>query len=192
MKKQTRKIVYFACRIVETLFIVLCVLLCSMVVANVAVKKHGRGKLPMVLGWGQALVLTGSMEPEIRAGSLILVHRQDSYAVGDVVCYLDSNGNVVTHRLVALEGGFMEAQGDANNTADELVPTDHIYGRVVASSLAAGCTVSWIKSNIMFVLPVAVILFAGIYLVKQIFRMNTRNKRKCGENPGNGQKGGGD
>ena len=192
MKEHAGKVVHLAGRIVNALLIVLCVLLCLLVIVNVAVQKHGSGKLPMFLGWGHALVQTGSMEPEIHAGALILVHRQDSYAVGDIVCYQDNRGNVVTHRLVALADGFMEAQGDANNTADELVPTDRIYGRVVVSSLAAGRTVIWIKSNITSVLLAAVILITGIYVGKKIFRMNTGNKRECGENPENAQKGGGD
>ena len=82
-------------------------------------------ELPGIFGIKPAVVLSGSMEPTIKIGDLILVHSVDSTSLkkGDVVCYLYS-GKAVTHRILEItqdaEGRIQYVtQGDANNVRDD-------------------------------------------------------------------------
>ena len=91
--------------------------------------------LPGVLGIKPAIVLSGSMEPVIRAGDLIFIHSTETEKLreGDVICYLDS-GAAVTHRIIAIstgEDGLLRYQtkGDANDAQDRIsVTADQIQG----------------------------------------------------------------
>lgn len=104
-------------------------------------------QLPMPFGVGAAIVLTGSMEPTLSAGDLILVRETDSVAVGDIVVY-QSGGSLVVHRVIHLEEDSVTTQGDANNAPDEPVPLSDIRGSVLLRIPYAGSVVSLIKSPI--------------------------------------------
>lgn len=93
--------------------------------------------IPRLLGWEQYTVLTGSMEPNLPVGSLILVrpaHRAD-IAPGDVITFQSSDGeSIVTHRAVEVTEDSVITKGDANDVRDaKPVPFDQIRGKVVFS-----------------------------------------------------------
>lgn len=118
--------------------IVLCVVFIPIILINIiliAGSYINPGELPGVFGIKPAVVLSGSMEPEIQVGDLIFIRSTDSALLkeGDVVCYLTS-GKAVTHRIISVTQGEdgqprYVTQGDANNAADRLaVTTDQVQG----------------------------------------------------------------
>lgn len=86
---------------------------------------------PHIFGFYPMVVTTGSMEPHLPTGAVVIVHAQKDYQVGDIISFRQE-GAVVTHRIVEqVEGGFRTA-GDANNTQDSgTVATDAVLGRVI-------------------------------------------------------------
>lgn len=89
------------------------------------------------VSWGGSMnylrIRGTSMEPLIEAGDLVMVRRQDSYEVGDIVAYRsDMGGAVVLHRIVAtLSDGYL-LQGDNNTFVDRDQPTRaDVLGRKV-------------------------------------------------------------
>lgn len=87
--------------------------------------------LPEVFGYSYLAVLTGSMEPAVSAGDLIVIYRQTDYHVGDIITFLE-NGIFTTHRISAAGPNGYQTKGDANSAADsDLVPPEQIMGRVV-------------------------------------------------------------
>ena len=54
---------------------------------------------PELFGWSRAVILSGSMEPSMSIGDLVIVHREKEYRVGDIVVF-DSGGLSVTHRIL--------------------------------------------------------------------------------------------
>ncbi|WP_109472393.1 signal peptidase I [Ornithinimicrobium cavernae] len=100
--------------------------------------------VPRLTGWVPLTVLTGSMEPAIPAGSMVVVERIDGEAdldriqIGDVITFLPrtDDPHLVTHRVVG-EGGRSDGstvfttRGDANGADDrEPVGATQIRGRV--------------------------------------------------------------
>ena len=152
--------------------VILCCALCVLLISLVVQRARG-AKLPLVCGWGMAVVVTGSMEPEIPTGALVLVHKQESYSVGDVICFSDAGENMVMHRVIALdalEQGIIQTQGDANNTADDPIAADQILGRVAAVSPAAGYLVIWIKSHVPEMLFCGGIFLVAGYMAKKLLK----------------------
>jgi len=88
-------------------------------------------QIPLVLGFGNAVVLTGSMAPVINAGDMVIIQRQPFYRVGDIVAY--SASTPVTHRIIETTGAGYITQGDANNTEDSEITREAVIGRVVTT-----------------------------------------------------------
>ena len=71
-------------------------------------------KTNLLAGIKSFVVLTGSMEPALPAGSVVFIRPSDSYRTGDVISFKNSSGMTVTHRIVASSNGFIRTAGDAN------------------------------------------------------------------------------
>lgn len=98
-----------------------------------------------VFGFHAAVVLTGSMSPEIEPNDLIVTRAQDDYAVGDIVTY-QTDGAPVTHRIVArTDGGFI-TQGDTNNAPDAEIPASSVIGRVVLTVPKVGAVIGFLQT----------------------------------------------
>ena len=86
------------------------------------------GQVPQVLGYSVFRVMTGSMEPEIRSDSLLVVKKTppEEIAPGDVISFFSPDpaleGAVNTHRVVRIEEENGEirfiTKGDANLIED--------------------------------------------------------------------------
>lgn len=116
----------------------MCVVFVPIIVVNLILivnSYRNPDELPGVFGVKPAVVLSGSMEPAIETGDLILLRDTDPLALekGDVICYL-SSGKAVTHRIVGITAGEdgrprYVTQGDANNAEDRLpVTPDQVQG----------------------------------------------------------------
>lgn len=95
---------------------------------------------PRLMGGGSLTILTGSMEPTISPGDLVVVlpYKDDSSPIlGDIVTYHPNpdDPTLVTHRVEKIEIGVEGeneyiTQGDANNTTDEPITKTQIVGKV--------------------------------------------------------------
>jgi len=88
--------------------------------------------VPKIFGFSHLVVLSGSMEPAIYPGDVIVIREQAAgeYKVGDVVTYLHGT-NAFTHRIVSEENGVFTLKGDNNNAADEFLTADRFAGKMV-------------------------------------------------------------
>lgn len=116
-------------------------------------------KLPTPFGYGAAVVLSGSMEPEFSKGDLIVVKETGDFALRDVVVFQDGE-DLVTHRIIEIDGDTVTTKGDANNTADEPIPAKNIKGKVLFHIPFAGNIVNFIKTPVgtLCILALAIVL----------------------------------
>lgn len=113
-----------AINLLITLLLIFAVMLCVYVVAQVMSRGYAN-----IAGYSMFRVVTGSMEPTMSVGSLLLTKQVpiESVQVGDIVCFRAQEsaifGQMMTHRVVdiftALDGSLLlETKGDANLVAD--------------------------------------------------------------------------
>ena len=99
------------------------------------------GEMQFVFGLKPVCIVSGSMEPGIRTGAVVVVKETpvDSLAMGDIILFR-SGESYVTHRLVgedeeAKESGadaWLITKGDANRTEDTArLSPDQIRGKVI-------------------------------------------------------------
>lgn len=124
--------------------------------------------LPMPLGFGATVVLSGSMEPALSVGDLLIVVPEDSYSVDDIVVY-ESAGIAIVHRIIELGDDFVITQGDANNAPDEQISVSAVRGRVVAAIPLVGYVVQLIQTPIATLVLIAL----AIWLMEASFRRDT-------------------
>ena len=125
---------------------------------------------PELFGWSRAVILSGSMEPSMSIGDLVIVHREKEYRVGDIVVF-DSGGLSVTHRILEkAQEGFV-TKGDANNVPDkELLSENHIIGRVAVVIPMVGKAVLFLKNpaGMMLIMMLAIWRIWGADVVRMV------------------------
>lgn len=121
-------------------------------------------QVPMPFGVGASVVLSGSMEPALSVGDLLLLKEQESYEIGEIVVY-QSGSMPIVHRIISLQDEQVVTKGDANNTADEAFPMEAIKGKVVCAVPFMGYIVWTLKSpvGILLTLGAAVLLLELSY-----------------------------
>ncbi|RST72738.1 signal peptidase I [Siminovitchia acidinfaciens] len=111
------------------LYIFLAVILFNVVTSKMA------GEPPSIFGYQMKAVLSGSMEPGIKTGSIILIKNTDAgdqFAKGDVITFITEEKILVTHRIVEVQdgGSHFITKGDNNNGPDlEPVHVNNIVGK---------------------------------------------------------------
>lgn len=116
-------------------------------------------KLIKVGNYSILVVLTGSMEPTIKAGDMILIKEKDQYQVGDIVTYIDEDSYFITHRITSLDGDKCITQGDNNNIEDLEFNTKSIQGAVVYHSKVLGFFILYLLK------PLAIIYLGSLLFV---------------------------
>lgn len=76
-------------------------------------------------------IRTGSMEPELPVGAVVVTDRYAEPEIGAVFAY-QSGGNIIIHRIIGIDGGGYVTKGDANPMPDAVsVTRGQIKGKVV-------------------------------------------------------------
>ena len=114
--------------------------------------------VPMPFGVGSAVVLSGSMEPEISVGDLLIITEAQSYQVGDVVVFQDGRSSV-THRIVSISEDKVVTRWDANNTEDAPITLEQIKGKVTMVIPLIGYAINLIKTPVGTICVLALAVF---------------------------------
>ena len=94
--------------------------------------------VPKIFGCENLAVLSGSMEPKISVGSMVIVQEVDpnDLEVGDIITYKISDTTLVTHRIVSIDQDAQQivTKGDANDVIDgEPVSFSNVVGKLFIS-----------------------------------------------------------
>lgn len=161
---------------VTSLLLGLTVVLCLYVV--IQVMSHGYASFG---GYSVFRVVTGSMEPTIPVGAIILTDDVEitQVEVGDIVCFRAKNaeirGEIITHRVIGIlenaDGlAMLQTKGDANPAMDGYYVTQaNLVGRVIwntGGSSVLSDIVAFFTNKIGFLACIAVpsLILAGLLL----------------------------
>ena len=138
----------------------------------VSVLRASAGKAPSVFGFSVLQVTSGSMEPEIPVGGIVIVHKvkPDSLKVGDVISFysndVDISGKVNTHRIIEIkqsESGekIFRTKGDANEYADTAAVFEiDLVGKMIMNLGSVGGSVFDVLRN-----PTIILIFIVLPLI---------------------------
>ena len=171
--------------VLVTIMLILAVLLCMYVVIQVLSNGYAN-----IGGFMMFRVVTGSMEPTIPTGALMVTREVPitSIRLNDIVCFRTQEaaiwGKIVTHRVVEIlrsaDGAvLLRTQGDANLVADGyLVDQGNFVGKVIwhtgDDSIVAGIF-SFFTNKVGFLgcIVFPCLLFAGMVLKECVGNIRT-------------------
>ena len=133
-------------------------------------------------------VLSGSMEPQLKTGSLIVTHsvEPEAIVVGDIITFhpRNANENLITHRVIGIGHSsslYFETKGDANEGPDPFtVPARNLVGKVSFNAPYWGYATEFLKTPLGFlfavVIPGAILL--ALYIINLWRALTSRNSKQ--------------
>jgi len=138
-------------------------------------------KLPV--GYRVLVVQSGSMEPAIPVGSVLLTKPTADFAAplpiqrflkGDIITYSIGKNNFVSHRVVGIQekagAFFYQTKGDANKEPDQkLIPESEVVGRAALTVPYVGRFVNFAKTPLgyflMIVIPSLYVILSETWVI---------------------------
>jgi len=155
--------------------------------------------LPIPGNFQIKIVLSGSMEPSIKTGSIVVVKSSGKYEIGDIIMYGEDTKDKVptTHRIVEMrivEGEYrFITKGDANDSIDsgEREGSD-ITGKILFSVPYVGFILDMVKKPLGFAfligVPAAAIIGDELWKIwKEVRRMRKKNNNLPSHKASDGQ-----
>jgi len=130
-------------------------------------------------GFKFLVVESGSMEPAIKTGSLIIVAKSNTFNIGDIITFKKSQPvnkktklGTTTHRIVGMEKNNFITKGDANkNNDDKTVGKQLIIGKVKFTIPILGYVISFAKTQtgfiLLMVIPAIIIIYSELLNIKK-------------------------
>lgn len=114
--------------------------------------------LPEVVGADESyVVLSGSMEPTLSPGDVVIVDATATVGVGDIITYDTGDQVPTTHRVIDERDGGYQTKGDANENVDSgLVAFESVIGRTIITIPFVGYVILWANSPVGYVLLVVI------------------------------------
>lgn len=102
-------------------------------------------------------VISGSMQPALQIGDVIIIKEANNYAEKDIITY-DNGLTTITHRIKSINGDEIITEGDANDAPDKPITKDRILGKYffristfsVFSIMLTGKTIYLIMMLVLF------------------------------------------
>jgi signal peptidase len=147
-------------------------------------------KLPIPGNLKTYSVMSGSMEPTIKTGSLVFIKPSSNYEVGEIVTFKNQEKakETITHRIAEIETKEGErlftTRGDANLTPDsKKITQGEIVGKVVYKIPYLGYPAAFAKTLpgllIFIIIPALIIIYDEIFKIhREVLEIKTKRKAK--------------
>jgi signal peptidase len=149
---------------------------------------------PVTGNYKLLVVKSGSMEPEVKTGSVIVIKPKKDYRVGDIITFgkISRTDVPITHRIVEITNENSEmsyvTKGDANKSVDNVVVKhSEVKGGLLFSVPYLGYVIDMAKTKagmmVILIIPAFVIvvdeirkIVVEVKKIKKEKRMNIDNK----------------
>jgi signal peptidase len=185
-KKRVRKIL----RIVGNVIFGL-ILACVALMIFFMIRSKATGTPPMIFGHYVFIVLSGSMEPSIHTGGVVIVKpvEAEEIAVGDTITFSGFAGSkaLTTHRVVEVtqdeaNGPVFLTKGDANEDPDpNMIPAENVVGKAVGSVPLLGYFMKFVqtKQGLMTFILVPAVLFIVYEVINYLRKRGAKDDVKA-------------
>lgn len=173
-----KKVLKWVNHIVTGILVVVFIVFAAFVLLN----KFSGGE-PSIFGYQLKTVLSGSMEPAIKTGSIIAVKPggdMTRFKEGDIITFMDEERRLVTHRIIeVVQSGdqtMYRTKGDNNNAPDQnLVMSGNVVAEYTGFTIPyLGYISEFVQSKngilVTVILPGVLLLIYAIYTIWTAFR----------------------
>lgn len=123
---------------------------------------------PLLFKYKPVVVLSGSMEPTIKTGSIIYYKwiEPNLLKKNDIITFNNQGKNYVSHRIIDIDENAVTTKGDANDIPDgRKVNFENIRGKVANTTIPViGYFVRIVNQNTFAVVLIAIIILVSEFL----------------------------
>ena len=164
-------------KVINTIILIFVILIAGIVVFSI---------VPFPGNFRLFTVQSGSMEPAIKTGSLVVIKLSKDYKVGDIITFYSpgSTKETITHRVYKIKDQqgttTYETKGDANDVEDSnvLIKSD-ILGKVILKVPYLGYPPAYARTVpgliILIIIPATIIVYEEINKIRAELK---RRKKK--------------
>lgn len=140
-------------------------------------------RMPGIAKWRVLSVLTGSMEPMIHAGDMVIIAKYDEGhpQVGDVVTFWQdqAKSSLITHRVMErLDNGYVLTKGDANHETDGgWTEPKRVLGKVVLRIPYAAAIQEFLRQPLVLAAMILFLLASSYYRWRQTIKLTDHSPR---------------
>ena len=130
-------------------------------------------------------VISGSMQPALQIGDVIIVKKSNNYSERDIITY--SNGlTTITHRIIAINNDEVITKGDSNEVDDKPINKEQIVGKFFFRISNFSLFSIILSKNVIylimiFLLVLIFLLVIGDRIIKNL-RYQSNNVKKLKKN----------
>ncbi len=127
------------------------------------------------LGWRVDAVLSGSMEPQLKTGALVVTRpiEPEAIAIGDIITFRPTaiGENLISHRVTGIEEHsplYFKTKGDANEDPDPfIVPARNVVGKISFHIPFLGYATLFLKTPLgfLFALGIPGVIIIAMYIM---------------------------
>lgn len=131
--------------------------------------------IPLIIGATPLTVMSGSMEPTISVGDIVIVKpvKAETLRIGDTITFQPISGEstLITHRIVekaiAPQGLMFTTLGDNNDQPDRQIAEDQVQGKVIYIIPFVGqlALVGGLEAQAFVVLGIALALAGVLWVI---------------------------
>jgi len=149
----------------------------------VVISSKASGGEPQFLGYQLKTVLSGSMEPTFKTGSIIAVEPVEDPASlhkDDVITYMQEGGDLVTHRIVEVinnnDQTMYQTKGDNNEDSDtQPVLSQNVVAKYTGITIPyLGYLIDFAKSSkgmaILLITPGVLLILYSVFTIRGALR----------------------
>ncbi len=163
MKKIVRLILFIIAMIITSLIVILLIFL---------VQKE-QGKVPYFFTYTSFIATGNSMNPTIKTGDLIIIKKEDTYQINDIIVFHNDENRVITHRIYNKTNELYNTKGDNNQFIDGYqVNSQDIYGKMIGKINNVGSLITFIHDYLGLIISLIISLFILIFITTR--RRNVR------------------
>ena len=141
-------------------------------------------KTPSFFGIKTYVIISGSMEPSLNIGDVVIVKnvKNNALQIGDIISFRQGQ-NVITHRITDIVMVNNQKQyrtkGDNNNAEDSgTINIDIIEGKVINSIPFVGKIVFVLQNKILIILILIILFIVLSYSGKKNKRKSDRRRKR--------------
>ncbi len=159
-------------KILENLIVFIAVAVVMFLLATMLLPKFG---------YGLIVIKSGSMEPTIKTGSITVIKKQADYEKGDIITFVKTGREMVTHRITQVMETESEVayktKGDNNNAEDMfLAQKGKVIGKTMFAIPYFGYVIGFLKSKIGVV--VLILIPSGYFIGREILKIKKELKKR--------------
>lgn len=171
-------------KVVRTIVYLIIILILITNIILLVQKIQNPQKIPSIFGYKTFIITSGSMEPTISVGDVIIVKEvsQENIEIGDIITFSEGEYQV-THKIIDIlnEDGqnVYQTKGDANNTKDkEPVKYENIEGKYIFKIGKIGTVIMKLQNPIAIAVIAIIVYFIYSIVEKKDDRKIARRKKR--------------